>query len=60
MARGVSIPELRRLKAAERQTLRQRACDHVQSRTDAMMDAGEADAQPADFRRFDAHWMMRD
>lgn len=60
MARGVSIPELRRLKAAERQTLRQRACSQVTERTADMMDAGAADGHSVDFTRFDAPWMMRD
>lgn len=63
MARGISIIDLRRRKAAERQALRHRAAWEVADRTADMMDDGAAE-QPGDmrgdFRRFDAFWMMRD
>lgn len=58
MERGVTILQLRELKAAERHALRQRAHAEVAGRTADLMDA--AGPHQGDFLAFDAPWMMRD
>lgn len=58
MARGCTILELRAAKAAERARMRERAPIAVAEQTADLMQ-GESPAS-ADFRDFDAPWMMRD